>query len=218
MVRIFRFHHLSGFDFYPMIISSRRLRRILALFSLVPMFASSAASATTVSFMTVAENSYTSTSPIVSRSWEDFTMDNVTETVTEKKTNEPAIPPTLKTDYVDITAYRAVMEECDSDPLVTADGSVVTLVENILAANHLPFGTKLRIPDYFGDRVFEVRDRMNTRYTKRIDILMTDPKAVNQWGIKRKAKIEIIAMGTNAHQWNDPEMKMARKQLAMRQK
>lgn len=127
----------------------------------------------------------------------------------------PLPPKVIKVDFVDITAYRAVVEECDSDPLVTADGTFIPAVldkVNMVAANHLPFGTKFMIPEHFGDKVFEVRDRMNARYTHRIDLLMTDSKAVKQWGIKRKARVEIIEMGTNAHKWNDPEMKALRKQ------
>jgi len=173
----------------------------------------SSVSAQTVSFSTVVESaSYTSTSAVVSRAWSEFFA---AEDMLEEEVVEEELPAeTLKTDYVDITAYRAVPAETDADPLVTADGTYIPAVldsVNIVAANHMPFGTKFRIPDHFGDKVFEVRDRMNARYTKRVDILMTDAKEVRQWGIKRKTKVEIIEMGTNAHKWNDPEMKEARK-------
>lgn len=195
---------------------SSKARIALAVFSLVPLFASSVASAKTVSFMTVADTAYTSTSPVVSRAWADLFVQDEEPVVPAE---EPVPIKPVKIDYVDITAYRAVAAECDSDPLVTADGSVVmavanVVVPNIVAANHLPFGTKLRIPDYFGDKVFEVRDRMNARYTHRIDILMTDAKAVDDWGIKHRVKVEIIEMGTNTNHWNDPDMKEARRQLA----
>ncbi len=198
------------------IFSLKHVRTALTVFSLVPLFASSAALAKGTVFMTVTDSAYTSTSPVVSRAWTDlFVNDEEPVALIEEPT--PVKP--VKIDYVDITAYRAVAAECDSDPLVTADGSVVVaaanvVVPNIVAANHLPFGTKLRIPEYFGDKVFEVRDRMNARYVKRVDILMTDAKEVNQWGIKRRVKVEIIEMGTNAHHWNDPDMKEARRQLA----
>ena len=197
-----------------MSISSKSARLALAVFSLVPLFASSSVSAKTVSSMTVSDSAYTSTSPVASRAWTDMF---VNDEVVEAPAPEPVPVKPVKIDYVDITAYRAVMAECDSDPLVTADGTAIGAFPglNILAANHLPFGTKVRIPEYFGDKVFEVRDRMNARYTHRIDILMTDAKEVNQWGIRRKVKVEIIEMGTNAHHWNDPEMKEARKQVAL---
>lgn len=198
-----------------MSISSKSARLALAVFSLVPLFASSSVSAKTVSSMTVSDSAYTSTSPVASRAWTDMFVND--EVVEEAPAPEPIPIKPVKIDYVDITAYRAVIAECDSDPLITADGTAIGFFPalNILAANHLPFGTKVRIPEYFGDKVFEVRDRMNARYTHRIDILMTDAKEVKQWGIRRKVKVEIIEMGTNAHHWNDPEMKKARKQVAL---
>lgn len=200
-------------SFYPMSISSKSARLALAVFSLVPLFASSTASAKTVSSMAVTDSAYTSTSPVASRAWTDMFVNN---DVVETAAPEPVPAKPVKIDYVDITAYRAVMAECDSDPLVTADGTAIGAFSdlNIIAANHLPFGTKVRIPEYFGDKVFEVRDRMNARYTHRIDILMTNAKDVDQWGIKRRVKVEIIEMGTNAHHWNDPDMKEARRRVA----
>ncbi len=197
-----------------MSIFSRQVRVALATFSLVPMFASSIQAVGAAAPVFVA-SAYTSTSPlIVSYAWDAPVLD-VVEAVVPVAPVVPEPAKTLKVDYIDITAYRPVFEECDSDPLVTADGTYIPAVVdkvNIVASNNMPFGTKFRIPDHFGDKVFEVRDRMNARYTKRVDILMTGTKKeVNQWGLKRQAKIEIIEMGTNAHKWNDPEMKIARK-------
>lgn len=105
-----------------------------------------------------------------------------------------------KSNYiVDITAYTSTPEECDADPFITADGSTVR--NGIIAANFLPFGTKVRIPEVFGDRVFEVHDRMNKRYWYRIDIWMDDGTAMRQFGIKRNMKIEVVEMGNGKTQW-----------------
>ncbi len=113
-----------------------------------------------------------------------------------------------KSNYiVDITAYTSTPEECDSDPFITADGSTVR--NGIIAANFLPFGTKVRIPDVFGDRVFEVHDRMNKRYWYRIDIWMDDGTAMRQFGIKRNMKIEVVEMGNGKTQWAE-RARMAR--------
>lgn len=108
-------------------------------------------------------------------------------------------PATLKTIIMDSTAYTSRVEECDADPFVTADGSDVR--DGILATNMLPFGTKVRLPTVFGDRIFEVHDRMNTRYTYRVDVWMADYKAMTNYGLKRNIPIEVVEWGTNKTQW-----------------
>jgi 3D (Asp-Asp-Asp) domain-containing protein len=62
----------------------------------------------------------------------------------------------------------------------------------MIAANWLPFGTKVKIPELFGDKIFTVEDRMNARYGfGRIDIWMdAERKTVNLFGVKR-ATVEI---------------------------
>lgn len=117
----------------------------------------------------------------------------------------------VKTLKVDITAYTSTPEECDGSPFITADGSVVR--DGIVATNILPIGTKIRIPAYFGDRVFEVHDRMNSRYSYRVDIWMSDQKAMRTWGLKRNATIEVVEMGNgkkNWDQWNGRSQDLAR--------
>lgn len=37
--------------------------------------------------------------------------------------------------------------------------------DGIVATNYFPFGTKIRIPEYFGNKIFVVKDRMNKRYS-----------------------------------------------------
>ncbi|MFA5877853.1 MAG: hypothetical protein WC845_00575 [Candidatus Staskawiczbacteria bacterium] len=60
-----------------------------------------------------------------------------------------------------ITAYSSTVEQTDSTPFVTASGSTVR--DGVVANNMLPFGTKIRIPELYEDKVFVVEDRMNTR-------------------------------------------------------
>lgn len=105
----------------------------------------------------------------------------------------------LKTIYMASTAYTSRVEECDSDPFVTADGSEVR--DGIVATNVLPFGTKVRIPTVFGDRIFEVHDRMNARYSYRVDIWMKDIKDARAYGLKRNIPIEVVEWGNNSTQW-----------------
>lgn len=66
------------------------------------------------------------------------------------------------------TGYSSTVDQCDSDPFTTASGKHVHF--GTLAANFLPFGTSVLFPEYFGDRVFVVEDRMNARFSNRMDI------------------------------------------------
>ncbi|MCW1892376.1 MAG: 3D domain-containing protein [Candidatus Uhrbacteria bacterium] len=90
---------------------------------------------------------------------------------------------------VPFSAYTSRPEETDDTPFITADGSHVA--DGIIAANFLKFGTKVRIPKLFGDKIFEVHDRMNKRYPYKIDIWMEGYKDAIQFGVKR-ADIEIV--------------------------
>jgi 3D (Asp-Asp-Asp) domain-containing protein len=91
--------------------------------------------------------------------------------------------------YVPMTAYTSRPEETDSTPFITADGSHVR--DGIVAANFLPFGTKVRIPALFGDKIFEVHDRMNKRYYYKMDFWMDDLGKARKFGV-RYATIEVV--------------------------
>ena len=92
-----------------------------------------------------------------------------------------------------MTAYNSEVAQCDDSPCITANGFNVCEhgIEDTIAANFLPFGAKVRIPDLFGDKVFFVRDRMNRRYDARVDIWMLERQDAIQFGIKY-AKIEVL--------------------------
>lgn len=95
--------------------------------------------------------------------------------------------------YVTATAYTSSVAETDSTPCITADGYNVCAAneENVIAANFLPFGTKVKIPDLYGDQEFIVHDRMNRRYSNRVDIWMKDRGEAIQFG-KKQIKIEVV--------------------------
>jgi 3D (Asp-Asp-Asp) domain-containing protein len=102
----------------------------------------------------------------------------------------------LKVEYSDIfelTAYSSDASQCDGNPCRTASGFNLCHygIEDSVAVNFLPFGTKIRIPGLFGDRIFVVRDRMNSRYDNRIDIWFKDQKNALKFGFKL-AKVEIL--------------------------
>ncbi len=98
-----------------------------------------------------------------------------------------------KTGYYTMTAYNSEVGQTDDSPCITANGFNVCEhgVEDTVAANFLRFGTKVKIPELFGDRVFVVRDRMNERYTDRVDVWMIEKQDAKQFGVKY-AKIEVL--------------------------
>ena len=92
------------------------------------------------------------------------------------------------------SAYNSEVGQCDDTPCVTANGFNVCKhdIEDTIAMNGIKLGTKIRIPELFGERVFEVRDRMNARYSSnRADIWMKNKKDAKQFGV-RLARVEIL--------------------------
>lgn len=82
-----------------------------------------------------------------------------------------------------LTAYSSTPDQTDSDPFTTAAGTRVG--DGIIAHNFLPFGTRVRFPDAFGDKVFIVQDRMNARYGHYIaDMWMPSREQAKQWGAR----------------------------------
>ena len=70
-------------------------------------------------------------------------------------------PKVIRTVKVIVTAYSASVLETDDTPTITAAGTKVR--DGIIANNLLPFGTKVRLPELYGDKIFVVEDRMNRR-------------------------------------------------------
>lgn len=94
---------------------------------------------------------------------------------------------------VPITAYTSDVAQTDETPCITSSGLNLCTrgTEDIIAANFLPIGTRVRIPDLYGDHVFYVQDRMNARYDRHLDIWMKDYDDAKQFGLKI-AKIEVF--------------------------
>ncbi|OGE84688.1 MAG: hypothetical protein A3B23_00870 [Candidatus Colwellbacteria bacterium RIFCSPLOWO2_01_FULL_48_10] len=90
---------------------------------------------------------------------------------------------------VKITAYSSRVQETDDTPFITASGKHVR--DGIVAANWLPFGTKVRIPELFGDRIFVVEDRMHRRNSEKLDIWFESTRAAMYFGVKT-ARVEIL--------------------------
>lgn len=83
---------------------------------------------------------------------------------------------------VPATAYNSLPGQTDDTPFITASGTTVR--HGVLAANFLPIGTRVKIPEIYGDQVFVVEDRMNSRYWKRVDIWMESYDDAIQFGLK----------------------------------
>ncbi|MCX6793336.1 MAG: hypothetical protein NTY12_04935 [Candidatus Falkowbacteria bacterium] len=107
--------------------------------------------------------------------------------------DDEALPDNKGLKMVSLTAYNSEVGQTDSDPCTTANGFNLCSngKEDSVAANFLPFGTKIMIPDLFGDRVFVVRDRMNKRFSNRVDVWMLKRSDALKFGV-RHAQIVIL--------------------------
>ncbi|MEI7424568.1 MAG: hypothetical protein WCK10_00400 [Candidatus Staskawiczbacteria bacterium] len=96
----------------------------------------------------------------------------------------------VKTIKVVVTAYSSTPDQTDDTPDITASGKHVA--DGIIANNMLPFGTKVKIPKLYGNKVFVVQDRMNKRMSNyKIDIWMPDRISAINFGVKT-VDIEIL--------------------------
>lgn len=103
-------------------------------------------------------------------------------------TTRPAIGE--KTITVVATGYSSTPDQTDDSPFITASGTYVR--DGVVAANFLPIGTRIKIPDQFGDKIFVVEDRMNKRYWHRVDVWFSGRQAALNFGV-RTVTIEIVS-------------------------
>lgn len=103
-------------------------------------------------------------------------------TKTKKSENKVYIVPA--------TAYSSTKDQTDESPFITAMGTHVR--SGVIAANFLPLGTVVKIPELFGNKTFVVEDRMHSRYFYQIDIWFPSRGEAKDFGI-RKIKIEVIS-------------------------
>ncbi|MBI1998731.1 MAG: 3D domain-containing protein [Parcubacteria group bacterium] len=100
----------------------------------------------------------------------------------------------IETREVWLTAYSSTPEETDDTPFVTATGNHVR--DGIVATNFLPFGTRVRIPEVFGDKIFVVDDRMHPRKTDFMDVWMPSKQDALNLGIRRTNIVVLAPIGT----------------------
>ena len=104
--------------------------------------------------------------------------------------SNPADPIKIKKVKMIITAYSSTIEETDDTPFITASGK--TVEDGIVANNLLPFGTEVRIPEIYGDKIFVVEDRMHSKKGYyHLDIWFADTQQAKDFGAKR-VYIEIL--------------------------
>lgn len=88
-----------------------------------------------------------------------------------------------------VTAYTSSEDETDSTPYITASNTFTR--DGIVAANWLPFGTKVRIPAVFGNKVFTVEDRMHPKNDEKLDVWFSTKEEAFKFGVQ-KTRIEIL--------------------------
>jgi 3D (Asp-Asp-Asp) domain-containing protein len=91
-----------------------------------------------------------------------------------------------------VTAYSSTEWQTDDTPFITANGSTVR--EGIVANNMLPFGTEIKIPELYGNKVFTVEDRMHSRKGSYwVDIWFPTLEEAKAFGIK-ETYVEVLAI------------------------
>lgn len=99
-------------------------------------------------------------------------------------------PQVVKKFPVIITAYSSTPWETWGDPFITAAGTEVR--KGIIANNLLPFGTKVKIPELYGEKIFVVEDRMNSKKGNyHFDIWFPSYEEALSFGAK-KTYIEVL--------------------------
>lgn len=88
-----------------------------------------------------------------------------------------------------MTGYSSTPDQTDDTPFTTASGKQVR--DGIVAANFLKFGTRIKIPELFGDKIFVVEDRMHSRFSNRVDIWFPKRSQAIKFG---KREVEILVL------------------------
>lgn len=117
--------------------------------------------------------------------------------ISEETTFLQSAPPNNGDSYalrkipVIVTAYSSTLWETDFDPFITASGKTVR--DGIVANNLLAFGTQIRLPEIFGDKIFVVEDKMNQRKGYyHVDVWFPSYEEAAEFGVKI-TEMEVMA-------------------------
>ncbi len=114
-------------------------------------------------------------------------QENSLQSLSSPLSPEPEVIRTIK---VVITAYSSTLWETDDTPHITAAGTWVR--DGIVANNYLPFGTKVKIPELYGDKIFVIEDRMSWKKGNyHFDIWFPSYQEALDFGAKR-TYIEVL--------------------------
>lgn len=105
------------------------------------------------------------------------------------QTTNPDMPIVIDNRFVLVTAYSSTADQTDSTPFITASGAYV--YDGIVACNFLKFGTRVRFPDIYGDKIFIVEDRMALKNSHKMDIWFGSREEAKQFGVK-VIKVEVL--------------------------
>lgn len=112
--------------------------------------------------------------------------------IPDKKNIKPVVSASQATKIVTnnnprvtVTAYSSTPDQTDSSPFITANGTYV--YDGLIACNFLPFHTKVKFPEIYGDKIFTVEDRMASWNSHKMDIWMPSRQAALQFGVKKLA-------------------------------
>lgn len=116
-----------------------------------------------------------------------FLEENTLISISNPSDPEPKVVRKLP---VVVTAYSSSVWQTDDDPYITAAGTWVR--DGIVANNKYPFGTKIRFPEIYGDKIFVVEDRMSWKKGNyHFDIWFPSYWEAKSFGAKR-TYIEIL--------------------------
>ena len=121
-----------------------------------------------------------------------LTDEDLAKRQTEWQEQRRETKPAVGTVYMTASAYNSLANQTDASPYRTAIGSMTR--EGVVASNYFPIGTRLRLPDVFGDREFRVEDRMNPRYFKTLDVWMENYTDAKSFG-RKYVKVEVVSYG-----------------------
>ncbi len=121
----------------------------------------------------------------------DETVSMIVDSMQNETENYGRLPisqdaPARRHYTIPVTAYTSEVGQTDDSPCITASGLDVCErdMENVVAANFLPLGTRVKIPELYGDQIFYVEDRMNRRYNYKMDIWMKELADAKSFGLQ----------------------------------
>lgn len=88
-----------------------------------------------------------------------------------------------------VTAYSSTPDQTDASPFITASGTEVR--DGVVAANWLPIGAYVRLPEVYGEKILVVEDRMHPRNAHKLDVWMSTREQAKEFGVKRLV-VEIL--------------------------